>query len=1076
MEWHHRRDTRRAGMAACLLATLLVAAPPSYADDGAADATDFLLATPQIEDPLRPLQHAGIAASRITVHAAVVGVADPLETHLGRAFDVQLSAIVRAFHARGYVLDGFALTWDPRLARNLRGGGSPPDGNTSAFRDGQRSRPSVLLFRLDEWRRPDATRGSRYVVLFLVGESPTFGLQREAFQKAAKCAAALNSLDPDAVRQQSMYSLQSVSCTDLFDRDVRKGGRWLLPVIGPSFSGSMESLALSLGEIFERARYGCEQQRYAPDAHCEPRSLEVEVTSPSASVNSNARVADWAKSLSGDAARIGYTSLAAALEDQLATLCAMPALQRKDQDGRLRRIVILAEESSFGRGVSELLTYSKALGDIKGCKDRIQVRMFPQNVAAIRAEQSSRQEQSNAGVSRLIPARSRLLPLDLTEVDESMDRPTAFHRKMSSRSDELMLYQTFDAMRVWADPAAVAIVATDVRDRLFLLNEVRKNLPTALPVLMEMDFLTAHPDYRSISRGSVVIPNAETLVPLQRDTGAVLAEHETRAAHASGVGVDYYSFPSDYAANMFRAVLALVDRFADTGHRPTVSDARVVTGPLVTTLAGFQKLPPPPPPEDATGPQAATRAGAIRSTLLAADSRLSLERPFYLMVLAAGLVLFCSAGWLLVFGRRHLVMVSALRNLDPRNGVKERTNPGSAQPTHHEASSAAQSALAGIPAPSQPARLAASALLGLLGAVLVAIGSVRLVSAFVAETRELTWPLAHGRDAWALASLGLLYLAIAITGRWRLWLWQQRYDHFRSRHRVADPAFEGHDASTREGHNAVALPAALLVLVVMLMPVFSRGLATSVDSPWYSLWMSLLLLPAGAWFLGQFLTQSRHWSQLALALGGTMTLVSARTTANGAKPSDEDGWPSPVALGELPQSPYSLQFRGRDLLALGVPSDDAKWEHDTRRLRSGEWPFPDGRSPAFLEWQARLVAEMRYAAVAVRTAAWCGILAPTAVLIGLNVFPPYDQRLQTTVAVSMIIAGFLLVMYQALRLERHPLLSRMFTLHGDKLSLGSALGTLWPKLIAASVILVPVLFPDFQTWLHGLIRSINSLQ
>jgi hypothetical protein len=77
---------------------------------------------------------------------------------------------------------------------------------------------------------------------------------------------------------------------------------------------------------------------------------------------------------------------------------------------------------------------------------------------------------------------------------------------------------------------------------------------------------------------------------------------------------------------------------------------------------------------------------------------------------------------------------------------------------------------------------------------------------------------------------------------------------------------------------------------------------------------------------------------------------------------------------------------------------------------------------------------------------------------------------------AMIIAGFLTVMYQALRFERHPLLSRMFTQHGDKLSLGGAFGALWPKLIAASVILVPVLFPDVQAWLHTLIRSINSLQ
>ena len=76
----------------------------------------------------------------------------------------------------------------------------------------------------------------------------------------------------------------------------------------------------------------------------------------------------------------------------------------------------------------------------------------------------------------------------------------------------------------------------------------------------------------------------------------------------------------------------------------------------------------------------------------------------------------------------------------------------------------------------------------------------------------------------------------------------------------------------------------------------------------------------------------------------------------------------------------------------------------------------------------------------------------------------------------MIVLGFLLIMYQALRLERDPLLGRMFTLYGDRLSLGSAFSTLWPKLIAAAVILIPVFFPDIQTWLFNMIRSVNSLQ
>jgi hypothetical protein len=1062
----HRKPSGGATIAVLLALLMTVTAPTWGTDDepppsAPAEGPDyggFLLSTPQIADPLRPLQNAKDAAKHLTIHSAVVGVADPLETQLGRVFDIQLSSLLRAFHARDYVLDGFALTWDADLAGDLRIGGRLSEDSTRAFQGNHRRQPSLLLFRRDLWRDP-TTPGSEYFALFLVGESPTFGLHPEAFLTAAKCAAALNGTTSDSAEEFSAGDL-NIQCTTLFERHVHEAGDWNLRVIGPAFSGSMESLALSLGKMFESVRLACQAPDLTINRACVHRNLTVDATSPSASVTSNDNVANWAGLLSGDAANIKYKPLAASLEDQLPALCKIDALDQKNDKGELSKIVILAEESSFGKGVTELLKASEDDLVKNACFSRIRVRMFPQNIAAVRGEQTRREEQSNASVSKLLPSKGRLLPLDLTEVGESIDRPPAYHRMLSSRSDELMLYQAFDAIRVYMQPAAVAIVATDVRDRLFLLNEVRKNLPTALPVLMEMDFLTAHPDYRSISRGSVVIPNGDTLIMLSRDRGKILLNREDD-------NTEYHVFPSDYSANMFRAALGLIDGREDSPESP-VQVPSSAAKPYVTTLAGFQEF---SDAEIQIGEQEKKRAP--RSVLLAADSRLALENPFYLFVVVFGLSLFASAIWLFLFSRSHLVMVSPLRNCNPWKGVKE---PGDGVPADTVAAPKSNPAVANRHQPPVPSALKSrflSALLCTIGLSLMVI-ALYYVLRDAGDSKTKFWYLAHGRDDLAIVSLWLVYAALAIAGFWRMQLWQRSFDRSRSSGGVADPVLDGHMGSCPTRHNHLALPVLLAVLFVLVTSRWARGLITSVDPAWPSVLMTMTLLPVGAWFLAQYWTQARHWSELTLALNNAVDTASKNL--NPANSPAEARWPSPMAIGELPQSPYSLQFRTRDLQAFGPPYSDAAWERDTRSLREGTWPFGDGRTPQFLRWQARLVAEMRFASVAIRSAAWCGILAPTAVLIGMEVYPPYDQRLQTTVSVTMIVLGFLLIMYQALRLERDPLLGRMFTLHGDKLSLGGAFSTLWPKLIAAAVILIPVFFPDLQTWLFNMIRSVNSLQ
>ena len=682
----------------------------------------------------------------------------------------------------------------------------------------------------------------------------------------------------------------------------------------------MQSLALELGKALSgktlehddlTASAGsvtAERNDYLKNCDSKPtnkksENLVVRVTSPSATVRSNENVEVWAD----DTAQkypVEYRSLAASLEQQLRALCRkIPAIRPVnggDKKDDQRKIVILTEESTFGRGVHDIVTSWKksestsdnakncptadAQTDLDKdtledwcCAQRIHVAQFPQNIYAIRAEHSNLNRKEREKLRRSTQSKSHMLELDLSTVDGSADRPPPYDPMLSSRSDELMLYGTFNALRVRVKPAAVAIVATDVRDRLFLLNEVRKNLPSALPVLLEMDFLTTHPDYRKISRGSVVIPSGNTLVRLDRDTG-LIAKNRT-----SGNSVDYYSFASDYSANMFRAALEFIDDSYANKHvyEPV---------PLVTTLAGFQEL-------DGT-----------RSTLMAADSRLDLEHPGYWLFLVCGILILLVGWWLIVNNRWAVVMLPPLSKWDSKRSETK------------GASVVSRSA-------ERWMKWAPLVLMS-MSVILLVISATHLVLFEVRDPKDLNWYLPHGRDQWALICLYLIYAAFALIGFWRFALWRERYKSF------LGVGGKQHDSDEGFGKIELALWLGIPAAVVLLVLYGTIPTPVSVDNPRFPMVISCLILTAGAWFLVQFRRQSRNWTRLAaMVLGQTIDWVSQNTTGNST--SGEKGWPSPMLLGERPQSPFNLRFRSVHLDALDDSPDTAVWSQNTRTLMEG---------------------------------------------------------------------------------------------------------------------------------------------
>lgn len=1079
----------------------------------------YFIATPQLDDPLRPLMHLppdGI----VDLHATVATVPDPVETHLGRTFDMEVAALLSAYQAKGYALDGFAFSWsaketDPELASKAR--------STSDHRNRHRAKPSVLLFRNDVWREekegvPAGAPAVKYDLVFLVGDSPSYGIQPQSFVSAARCALLLNG------RVGPVSSLMpEKSC------DASSGVAGKLNIIGPSFSASMQSLAAAI------ARLGCEDAGCAKKAQA---GVEVQLVSPSASVTDNANIAKHGFLAGGYKDKVHYTTMAWSLDAQLISLvkllCAKDKLPNK-------KIVFLAEESTFGataQGLAPVLRRSleifvdneeaearakqaankkprteaqrkaqweREAARRKGAEqirrnclrddDRLSVQAVPfsPNIASIRAEHSQLRNRESAGMPKIPTRGSRLLELDMTKAEFAHDRPMAYQPGLSSRSDELMLYRQFDAMRMWGKPDVVVIVATDIRDRLFLLSEVRKALPSALPTMLELDYLVVHPDYRNTSRGAVVVPTREPMVCMKdgkldscdwspkehrcwpffrklcRTLGLDAAENtdntgtkqEDRKERARK---DRNTFSTDHAANTFRAAVLLIAYrdektgalFDDFAAKALCAEGDVCEPePYMATLAGFEAL-----------------AGQPHGTMAAADVRLAMQRPWYIVTaVLAGFFLMIGV-WLWLGMREGRVLYNFVRHLIVDSRWLTRRLPKWAKidrdvprlpPVEYRAPSVrARDSL--VPS----GHLLAAKLLVLLACVVLPLALWRLWRVGLWQgwldlldpclgDRTCRFKLAHGRDVAAVICLWLLYGCLCLIGAMRLDIADRRYIVFGGQ--LQWPG-------VGENHRPWLIPV-LILLTVAIAVYFSDSPPVSIDSrvPWL---FAIAILAAGVAFLINLGWLLRELSRFTLSLSRCIPFVQER--------KGMEKWPAAQVLLETAQTPFNLSLRERDVAAL-LRRSPYKWMRTTRRvLRDDAFSsWPSLTDVEFLAWQNQLVAELKLQVVAIRTTAWCAMAGPLVVLLAMSAYTPVYERWLKTASIFLLLTGFLGTTFTVLRLEKDPMLGPMYTRHGDDLSFGGALRALWPKFVAMGAVLIPLVLPDVWTWLHTLIRSINTL-
>jgi len=509
----------------------------------------------EAEKPIAPLFP---DAERITLGIAFIP--DPRVPRHRRAFDIAIGSISSGMQDADYVLDRFAFPWT--RASTASGGKNSANtddeggdaGSVEVVDDG---RFGLMLFRQDCWRaQPSGCKHStqRVAAMYLVPETVTFGVAQRTLEHALACvreqlshptsipAAGPNTIESKCTapeekekenKKVTVPKTAPAAQANVFFLNSTKIGCNSMVLLGPSFSGSIDSIARVLSATSPR-------ESKAPDGKAgRDVAAGVCTLSMSATAETNHLIAGYGNDQTGAeraaeatptyAAR--YYSLAVPDDAKLQSLVHLAKqlgveAEKSDKDeGKKPRdsMALLCEESSFGSGLCDASDDSEAGKAIKNLQF-VKMR-FPANIADIRYHRTEAQRQAASDAPVDVSALSGKLHLD-EGAENGSEYPDSQQSPLTAASSELKL----DAMLAILGknpPRIIAVAATDVRDRLFLFDLLRAEVPSALLVDMEADVLLAHPDFLHASRGVIMLASHQLHDDKRSDRGGPIRSYAT---------------------------------------------------------------------------------------------------------------------------------------------------------------------------------------------------------------------------------------------------------------------------------------------------------------------------------------------------------------------------------------------------------------------------------------------------------------------------------------------------------------------------------------------------------------------
>ena len=350
-----------------------------------------------------------------STHVIFAIVPDPAHTNLSLFFDRQMDALQEGMQDTTWTFERALLPWDNR--RNGKEIDLQPGGDQTSPGADDQNEPGLLIFR----------QKSQHLLVFVVGETPTAGIEKAQFREA--------------------YNLITTSILP-----NKKPDR--LFIFGPTFSGSLRSLS----ELLDcRHQQECELQPYIFSGTISSKSTmdQFRTSTPSAS----------------------FCSLEENDEYAIEQFTDFEQHRSYSRD----EIAILSEdETSYGAYPASHL-HADAKHESEPPK-----LYFPREISQLRSAYQRTVSQGQVADGQLPRA---ILPLNLESGNGDRDSVPQFSKQIAASQEAVLLGIVGELRKHHSH--FVLLRATDPLDQLFLARYLRTAYPDARIVVVSSDLLFA---------------------------------------------------------------------------------------------------------------------------------------------------------------------------------------------------------------------------------------------------------------------------------------------------------------------------------------------------------------------------------------------------------------------------------------------------------------------------------------------------------------------------------------------------------------------------------------------------------